>query len=378
LRVVLIDDEQLALDYLEKLFKKIGGVEIIGKYTNPYTGLKEIRDGQPDVVFLDIEMPEINGLELAKKIKNSLPNVKIVYVTAHSEYAVEAFEIIAADYIVKPFRQERLIKTISNLLEMTGKKAVFSPMVCCLNKLHFKMNGKDSEVMNVYWRTSKSRELFAYLVHHRGKFVRKVDLLEYFWSNFNSNDGYSQLYSTIYQIRQTLKSTNFPIEIINYDNSYRLELNEVLVDVDEWENGMKKLSFVTRETLPDYQKTLDLYKGDYFEKDDYWWAENERKRLSLLWLGYVKRLADYLIFEEDYTGAIMIYLHVQKVQPHVEDSYFTLMKLYDALGERDSVKMEFNRIMEILQEEYGTMPREDILKWYQRWEKRSLNNQYSP
>ncbi len=372
LRVILIDDESLALKLLESKLNKIKDVEIIGKYIDPYQGLEEILSRQPDAVFLDIEMPEINGMELAKEIKAVLPNVKIVFVTAYSDYAVDAFEINAADYIVKPIRQERLIKTINKLLNVNGKTTVSSPMVCCFNKLHFKVDGKESEVMDVSWRTSKSRELFAYLIHYREQFVRKGDLIDIFWPNINSKDGFTQLYSSIYQIRKSLKSIHFPIEIISSENSYRLELNEVLIDVDEWKNGMKKFSNVTKENLPEYESTLDLYKGDYFENDDYWWAENEQKRLRLLWLDYVQRLVDYLIMKEDYSKAIMMYLNVQKVQPHEEDSYFMLMQLYDALGERDSVRREYNNLKKILQEEFGAMPREDIQIWYQNWKKQSL------
>ncbi len=375
MRVILIDDESLALKHLANKLNRIKDVEIMGKYADPYQGLEEIYKRHPDVVFLDIEMPEINGMELAKEIKAVLPNVKIVFVTAYSEYAVDAFEVNAADYIVKPIRQERLIKTINKLLNVNGKKAVSSPMVCCFNKLHFKVDGEESEVMDVSWRTSKSRELFAYLIHYRGQFVRKGDLIDIFWPNFNSKDGFTQLYSSIYQIRKTLKSIHFPIEIVSSENSYRLELNEVLVDVDEWKNGMKEFSIVTKENLPEYERTLDLYKGGYFEKDDYWWAENEQKRLRLLWLDHVKRLADYLICKEDYTRAIMMYLKVQKVQPYEEDSYFMLMQLYDGLGEHDSVRREYNRLKEILREEFGAVPKEDILTWYQRWEKLSKSYQ---
>ncbi|MBM7715159.1 response regulator [Siminovitchia sp. FSL H7-0308] len=376
MRVILIDDESLALEFLEKKLDEIGGIEIIGKYNDAYKGLEEITKNHPDAVFLDIEMPEISGMDLAKKIQRLMPSVKIVFVTAHNEYAVDAFEINAADYIVKPIRQKRLLKTIDQLLELTGKKTAASPMVCCFNKLHFKMDGKKPEMIDVYWRTTKARELFAYLIHHREQFVRKDVLLEYFWPNAGWKDGFTQLYSTVYQIRKTLKSIDFPIKIISSENSYKLELNDVRVDVEEWENGMKRLSFLTRETLPEYIKTLDLYKGDYFDKDDYLWADNERKRLRVIWLSHIKRLADYFIFNEDYTEAILLYLRVQKIQPLEEDSYFMLMQLYDALKKRDSVKKEYTHLKKMLQEEYGTLPREDIQRWYENWEKRTSFTQY--
>lgn len=380
MRVILIDDEHLALEHLGKKLEELDGVEIIGKYTNPYIALEEIRVEQPDAVFLDIEMPEMNGLEMAKEMKHVAPDVKVVFVTAYGEYAVDAFEINAVDYIVKPIRQERLKKTMNKLFGPKFERVDSSrrtPMICCFHKFHFKLQGQQSEVIDVNWRTTKARELFAYLVHHRGKFVRKADLLEYFWSDSNSKDGFSQLYSTIYQIRKTLKGINFPIKIINFENTYRLELNGVLLDVDEWEDRIKSLTHVKKETIHDYKKALDLYKGDYFEKDDYWWAENEQKRLRLLWLEYVKKLADYFMYEEDYTAAIMLYLRAKKVQPFEEDTYFMLMQLYDALEEGDAVKREYGHLKAMLKEEFGTLPRDYIENWYRKWEKQLLTNQSS-
>ncbi len=374
MRVVLIDDERLALEHLGKRLGEIAGIEVIGKYSDPYIGLKGIKNEQPDAVFLDIEMPGVNGLDLAKEMKQSLPNVKIIFTTAYREYAVDAFEVSADDYLLKPIMKERLIKTINRLLGTSEKSEDCSSriMVCCFHKLHFKIDEKKSEVIDVYWRTTKAREVFAYLLHHRAGFVRKVELLEHFWPESNPKDGLSQLYSTIYQIRKTLKSIHCPIKIVNSENAYRLDLNGVLLDVDEWEFKMKEMSLVTKEAFLDFKQALDLYKGDYFEKDDFWWTETEQNRLRLLWLDYVKRLADFFIFEEDYIEAIMLYLRAQKVHPFEEDIYFMLMQLYDTVGERDSVIREYKQLKDMLQEEFGSLPSEHIQKWHQNWEKRTV------
>jgi len=374
LKVILLDDESLALDYLEKLLKSIEGVEVIGKYFDVHEGMKAVIREQPNLVFLDIEMPEINGINLAELIHSRLPEVKIAFVTAYDEYAVKAFEINAVDYVLKPLRKERLVETIQRLSIIHDLKVVSScyPMVCCFQTLHFAWEGNESQVIDVRWRTTKARELFSYLLHHRKQFVRKDVILELLWPNSDFKNGFAQLYSTVYQIRKTLESINFNIEIISSEIGYKIELNDVKLDMDEWEKGLEKLSFITRDTLPKYRKLLQLYQGDYFAEDDYLWAGNEQKRLKVLWHSYIKKLTDYLISIEDYVECILLYLQLQALDPYFEDSYFMLMRLYDAIADRYSVKKQYEALKEMLHAEYDAVPSESIQNWYQNWEEKQM------
>lgn len=374
MKVILLDDESLALDYLEKLLKSIEGVEVIGKYFDVHEGMKAVIREQPNLVFLDIEMPEINGINLAELIHSRLPEVKIAFVTAYDEYAVKAFEINAVDYVLKPLRKERLVETIQRLSIIHDLKVVSScyPMVCCFQTLHFAWEGNESQVIDVRWRTTKARELFSYLLHHRKQFVRKDVILELLWPNSDFKNGFAQLYSTVYQIRKTLESINFNIEIISSEIGYKIELNDVKLDMDEWEKGLEKLSFITRDTLPKYRKLLQLYQGDYFAEDDYLWAGNEQKRLKVLWHSYIKKLTDYLISIEDYVECILLYLQLQALDPYFEDSYFMLMRLYDAIADRYSVKKQYEALKEMLHAEYDAVPSESIQNWYQNWEEKQM------
>lgn len=102
MRIVCVDDEKLALDYMSQLLKGIENVEIIGLFQNPEEGYKFVIDEQVDVVFLDIQMPGIDGLQLAELILEKKPHIHVVFVTAYDQYAVNAFEINAIDYLLKP------------------------------------------------------------------------------------------------------------------------------------------------------------------------------------------------------------------------------------------------------------------------------------
>ena len=113
LRVLLIDDEPSCLNQLER---GLGGiVEITGKFANPLEALEHLDELQPNAVFLDIEMPGLDGFCVALEILRKQPDIGVVFVTAHSQFAVKAFEVDAVDYIMKPFGIERLGEAVLRL-----------------------------------------------------------------------------------------------------------------------------------------------------------------------------------------------------------------------------------------------------------------------
>lgn len=107
-RCVLLDDELLGLKYLKMLCEQIDDVEVVKVFDNPTVFLEEVKTLEFDIAILDINMPDIDGLSVAQL----LPNKGVIFVTAYKEYALEAFEIDAIDYIAKPIKKERLQKAI--------------------------------------------------------------------------------------------------------------------------------------------------------------------------------------------------------------------------------------------------------------------------
>jgi two-component system LytT family response regulator len=105
IRSVIIDDEPLARSILKEFLTDIGGVEILGEFDNGFDGLKGISKLKPDLVFLDIQMPKLNGFEMLELL-DEIPG--IIFITAYDQYAVKAFERNAVDYLLKPYSQERL------------------------------------------------------------------------------------------------------------------------------------------------------------------------------------------------------------------------------------------------------------------------------
>jgi len=108
-RIILIDDEPLALKRLHRLLEKHSRFEIVAEATDGASGLKAVEEHQPDLIFLDVEMPVMNGFEMLSQLKH-IP--KIIFTTAFEEYAIKAFEENSIDYLLKPIDAERLDKAI--------------------------------------------------------------------------------------------------------------------------------------------------------------------------------------------------------------------------------------------------------------------------
>src|SRR5262245_25824671 len=107
-RAVLVDDEQLARDELGYLLGQIEGVEVIGNAGNGVEALRTIARLQPDLVFLDVQMPGLTGFEVARRMADARSASQVIFVTAFDQHAIEAFEVNAVDYLLKPVDPARL------------------------------------------------------------------------------------------------------------------------------------------------------------------------------------------------------------------------------------------------------------------------------
>ena len=108
LRAVLVDDEQLARDELGYLLGQVGGIDVVGQAGNGVEALTTIDRLQPDVVFLDVQMPGLTGFEVARRMLEAQAPAHVIFVTAYDQHAIEAFEVNAVDYLLKPVDPSRL------------------------------------------------------------------------------------------------------------------------------------------------------------------------------------------------------------------------------------------------------------------------------
>ncbi|MCE3199383.1 response regulator [Paenibacillus sonchi] len=380
IQALLVDDERLALMKLKLMLEELTTVNIMGSYTNPVEAVSAASQLQPDVIFLDIDMPEMNGVQVAEAMQSLCPGTSIVFVTAYNSYAVEAFELYALDYVLKPVRRDRLLKTIRRLKERFGREegAVKKPeheiMIRSFQSLRFERAGQPLPAIR--WRTSKAQELFAYLFHNRNRFVSKDSLIELLWPDFNLKRASTHLYTTIYQIRQSLKQADIGLQIgsASGGEGYTMETGSMLIDSYEWEKGILTLGPINAENCEKHQRLFYFYSGDYLNDYDYLWAESERQRLRTIWLHHAMGMAEFFTAGGRIPEAVTVYQRVVQLQPYFEQGHLGLMKVYDSIGERSAIEEQYQYLADLLKRELSVDMPDNIKTWYEEWKQQHFKS----
>jgi two-component system LytT family response regulator len=375
MKVIVIDDENLALESMVRMLKRFD-IEVEGAFQDPREALKHHERLSAEVAFLDIEMPEMGGLELAARLQALNPMLQIVFVTAYEQYAIEAFELAAIDYLLKPIHLKRLEITLKRLrlrAAPSGLETCDPSMatVCMLHHLSFQNSMGNS--LEIPWRTTKAKELFAYMIHLGERTPSKDELLDQIWPDVKLEKAVTLLHTTIYQIRQTLKNANIPLRIDYKEGRYRLDFGAGMqVDSHEWEKAVRKTAEQEDSDMM-HRLLLSGYRGDYLEREDFTWANGERERIKALWLEHALKNASQMEGAEQYSNAISLHQQIQARFPEIEESYFGLMRLFDKLGNSSEVHRQYDKLSLMLDEDFGMRPNDGIIKWFGAWNDRKTS-----
>lgn len=277
LRTILVDDESIILNELKELLED-QAITVAGTYTNPLDALRELPETQPDCAFLDIEMGNMTGIELAERLTSANPALEIVFVTAYNHYASQAFEVNAIDYLLKPIRPERIGKAIDRLRRKrrsppSGREAVCA--IRCFGSFEVTVAGK-----SVKWGRAKSKEFLAYMLQNEGKWVTKYRLCEEQWSGYGPEQALAYLQTSVYRLRKNLGEAGCTqLEIAYSDDRYRVKANNADWDVRLFDEAYANFSRTGSSAAA--QQAMSLYRGEYLEGEDWPWSDLHREHYSL-------------------------------------------------------------------------------------------------
>lgn len=240
---MIVDDEPLARDELGYLLKRTKKVEIACEAVGMNEAIKDLENIKVDVIFVDIQLAEDSGLVLARKINQMENPPEIVFATAYDEYALEAFELNAVDYILKPFDEDRVHQTIEKLVKKTNHSKERTP----------------SELVNPTVRLNK----LALNVNDRILMITIQDIL-YIYSHggmtiiVTKNDRY-EVSESLVGLERKLQNTS----IVRVHRSYLVNLDRIL-EIEPWFNSTYNLKIVDGEKIPvsrTYMKFLKELMG---------------------------------------------------------------------------------------------------------------------
>jgi len=279
MRTMIVDDEELALNVLERLVKQREELTLIYSTTVGEEVISKVADYSIELLLLDINIGNILGIELAEEINHLYPEVKIVFVTAYTEYAVSAFEVNAIDYLLKPVTKRRFNKMIEKVDKLTIQRSMIQ------SSLFFDIFSegqiyKDNQTL-LELRTRKASELIFILWYFSEGGLSKELLIEYLWPNQDKNSSTMMLHTTIYQIRQVFKKNNLKNPIQYKQGRYML-----IVPVETTLNRLKKI--IDKEPhLQGVHEVLIIYKMPCFSLSDFLWAEEFSREIHESVLSYL-------------------------------------------------------------------------------------------
>ena len=260
MRIIVVDDEFLALEDFEDTCRGLGIEDEIVKFNNPLDALSFVAQNKVDIAFLDIEMPVIKGIELAKRIKALSPNVRIIFTTGYSEYALEAFGVDAVDYVLKPYEPESIKRAYDKALLIKDAVSENRIFIKTFGYFDVFVDGK-----SVNFSSAKSKELLALLVDRNGGVVSTEQAISFLWVGRAYDETVQSLF------RKVLRSLRATLE--------EAGIQEILVD-NRNQRSIDKTKFSC-----DYYELLENGKSEkvkYFGKymDQYSWAQATKEQID--------------------------------------------------------------------------------------------------
>lgn len=255
MKAIIVDDEIPCSEYLKMLLESIEDVEIKGCFQDMGKALFYMKDTKTDLVFLDIEMPQMNGIEASRLMKELNPDICIIFVTGYDQYAFDAFKEDAVSYLLKPCAMDELVRAVNR-----ARRLLAAPPVRVVIRTfgHFAVfvDGKPCRFSN-----SKAKELLAIMVDWKGSAVTMEQAIDILWEDRPYDESVKQLYrKAVSYLRQIMKEHK--AEFIDIGRGH-LNIIPSKVDCDYY-----NLLDGDQEARKQYEAGGEVYLSEYS------WAEN--------------------------------------------------------------------------------------------------------
>ena len=260
MNIIAVDDEQRALNVLIKTIRETVPLAKVYGFSNSIEALEFMKETKCVVAFLDIQMREMSGIILARKLKEICPKVNIVFVTGYSQYTNEAFALHASGYVYKPVTAEKIVIEMENLRNPVNWKETG----IYINTFGYFELMAQGEVVS--FGREKSKEMLAYLVDKKGKPATRREIADVLFEKEEySRATQNYLSKIVKELVTTLERVGAEKILKRGMNSYSVDVNEFSCDLYDYEK---------ENATPDQ---LNRFQGEYMKQ--YSWAEVTLARL---------------------------------------------------------------------------------------------------
>jgi len=363
MRAIVVDDEILVAEQIDRMLVN-AGVEVLGCCMNPHEALSMAKALKPDVLFLDIEMPELSGLEIAEQVYADKLDMEVVFITAYNQYAIDAFRVNALDYLLKPVMEEDLQRSLERIEKRRQHRdgtAISGEKQTIIAELFGKFTLRlDSSLEPVRWITSKCAELLAYmLLQPSEKEISKWELFEALWPTQNTEKAGINLRSTVSRINKTLRDSSLGMTLASVRNGYRLVLSVEApsVDATELELFVLGTAQLSPDNLAHVEQLVHRCSAPFLQEFESVWCEPYRKQYRQYFLHLGKKL---LIYYEQAKVEPLKTLRLADLlvehSPYDESLREATLKLHHRIGGSQRAVAYFEAYSELINTELGVLP----------------------
>ncbi|GGN94640.1 response regulator [Saccharibacillus kuerlensis] len=369
MKVILIDDEPAMHLVVKRMLSKLANVEVTAVFSDTASAYAYLQTHEADLILLDIGMPKENGLEFAARLRAEDRQIRLVFLTSHKEYALEAFDVYAFDYLVKPVVREKLHRTVLRILsELT--EPVQLPADPAPAGLTIRVLGgieiRGEQEARAKWKSRKSAELFAYLLLQQGRYCSRDRLIDDLFGSMPQKNAETYLNTTAYQLRKLLEGFGRKGMLVSDNQHYALEIGAGdEVDLLNFENGCREVLAPTAKF--DLQRALDvekLYAGPLFGERDFVWASAERERVDQLYASFGRKLCEELLQRGNALAAAELSGRLIERNDLDETPRLLLLEALAMQKNRSGLARQYKDYTQTLRQELGVDPSPELKDRY--------------
>lgn len=364
MNAIVVDDEWYISEEIGDLAEGTGLIHVIKKYNNPLKVLEEMPETLPDIAFIDIEMPEIDGITLAERLLEIKPSLIIAFITSWNKYAVQAFEINAIDYIMKPVKPERFGQMVEKI------KDRYNMMMLLFSKnLKIKSFGHLETCIGdvpVRWERSKAEEVFAFLLMNHDNYVSKDIIIDNLLPDYEPRKALQLLQTSICRIRNVFSGLKGTVTLDYNCSRYCLSISNAECDLVEVENALS--NYMRQEDISVYQieKAYLMYEKGFLEQQGYLWSMQKNEELRKEFIIIINDiLRRYISNQSDEQRRFLKYL--TELEPYNDGANYHLLISYINNGYDNEALNHYQWLENKLKEEYDTVPSERIIQLYRTY-----------
>lgn len=363
LQAIVVDDERYILEEICDLVNLSGKMKVVKMYQNPVKVLEEISSFIVDAAFIDIEMPEIDGLTLAERILEISPHTSIVFVTGWNQYVVQAFDLNAVDYIIKPVRKDRFQTVLDKIYIDRSRNTPSESSVLslrCFGKFNIFIDGSP-----IKWDTAKAEELIAFLLMHHDNYVQTDLILNNIWPDYEPQRAIPLLQAVICRIRIIFSQVRNELHINYSGNKYRLTINAVDCDYFEVEQALSQYNREDKNTYFLIDRAFLIYDKGFLSRQGYLWALEKDEQLRMAFVKIMKEIIEVYQKEANTNEVIRYLKNLAFLLPCDETINYALIDLLKRSGCDTDALNHYMWLIKILLEQYNTKPSEKIQKVFE-------------